>query len=98
MLEVESALVDLPLKIKFNKTEQEIERTEEEVPLIQVCYDEDTPINFGCRIGMCGTCMIKITDGIENVSEKNQAEEDMMLEEDERLGCQCIIKGDVEIE
>lgn len=86
------------MKIKFKKSGQVINREEDQIPLIKVCYDEDTPVNFGCRIGMCGTCIIKITEGIENVSEKNEDEEFFSNESNERLACQCLIKGDVEIE
>lgn len=47
---------------------------------------------------MCGTCRITILQGIENVSPKNEEEEMLTREPNERLGCQCSIKGDIVVE
>tara|TARA_Y100000031_G_scaffold107597_1_gene118443 strand:+ start:18 stop:272 length:255 start_codon:yes stop_codon:yes gene_type:complete len=49
-------------------------------------------VPFGCENGMCGACIITIEDGLENVSEKNEKEEDLGLEENQRLACQSKIK------
>ena len=53
---------------------------------------EELGIPFGCKQGRCGTCRIKVIRGIENLFEKNEKENDMALEEGERLTCQCRIK------
>ncbi len=49
-------------------------------------------VYFGCEDGLCGTCMVDVVEGMENLSEKNQAEIDMGLEPGQRLACQCRIK------
>ena len=59
-------------------------------PIREPC--KELGVLFGCENGLCGTCMVKVTEGEENLSEKNDAEEQMMLEEGVRLACQCKIK------
>lgn len=70
--------------------------------LIDMCEEHDTSILFGCRDGACGACMIKILKGSENISKMEDSERDfletMAAEETERLGCQCKVYGDIEIE
>ncbi len=56
-------------------------------------------VRFGCRHGRCGTCKVVVVDGMENLSPKNEAEEGMNLEDNQRLCCQAkIISGTVVIE
>ena len=47
---------------------------------------------FGCENGVCGSCMIKVEEGMENLSKMTEQEENMMMEKGFRLACQCIIK------
>ena len=70
---------------------------QEQHPLIDICYKERLPINFSCRIGMCGTCIINVVRGQDNISPLSEAEQFFNLEPNERLACQCIIQGDVDI-
>ena len=53
---------------------------------------EELGIPFGCRQGRCGTCRSVVIEGMENLSEKNDREIDMGLEENQRLCCQVKIK------
>ena len=70
--------------------------------LIDMCEDHDTSILFGCRDGACGACMVKVKEGAENLSPVEEDERDfletMAAEENERLACQCTVKGDVVLE
>ena len=50
-------------------------------------------IPFSCKKGVCGTCLIEVEEGMENLEDRNQQEEDMGLSGNKRLACQCKIKG-----
>ena len=57
---------------------------------------EEAGVPIGCSNGVCGTCEIEISEGMENLSALNQEEMDLGMEGNKRLGCQCVIKaGDV---
>ena len=56
-------------------------------------YCEEMGVPFACEEGVCGTCIISIDEGMENLSEFTQEEIDFLGEQDEeRLACQCYIK------
>lgn len=62
-----------------------------------VC-EEEFNIPFGCKDGICGTCLVEITEGNENLSEMNEKEKDFGLDGNQRLACQCKInKGTVKV-
>jgi len=54
-------------------------------------------IPFGCQDGMCGTCVIDVLEGKENLGQLTQEEKDLDLKVEKRLACQCKIKGDAKI-
>lgn len=88
-------------KITFQNTGQSAE-CEADGSLRDVIQNEGWPIPFGCENGICGTCLITIGAGKENLSAVEEIE-DMTLQamgmrdEEHRLACQCKVKGDVEI-
>ena len=53
---------------------------------------EELGVPFGCRSGLCGTCMIDIVEGEENLSELTEEEEMMDRDRKHRLACQAKIK------
>jgi ferredoxin len=56
-------------------------------------------VPFGCEDGICGTCMIDIIEGEDNLSELTEQEKDLMRDKKHRLACQCKIKkGDIKFE
>ncbi len=59
-------------------------------------------IQYDCRKADCGICLIRVTEGAENLSSKTPAEQDflkaMHCQDSERLACQTNILGDVTID
>ncbi len=62
-------------------------------PIAEACEEAGVP--FACTEGVCGTCVIEIKEGNENLSKATQEEEDFLGEgtSHERLACQCRIKS-----
>jgi ferredoxin len=78
-------------KLIFVDTNEEVELPDDS-PLTEACEQAGVP--FACTEGVCGTCVIEVADGMENLSEFNQAESDFLGEmAHERLACQCKIMG-----
>lgn len=67
--------------------------------LRDACQQNDMSLPFGCENGICGTCLVSIKEGAENLSEKTDQEEEtlevLLAYEDQRLACQCKVQGDV---
>jgi ferredoxin len=60
---------------------------------------EKLGVPFGCEDGICGTCMIDIIEGENNLSELTEQEKDLMRDKKHRLACQCKIKkGEVKFQ
>ena len=59
-------------------------------------------ITFGCRTGSCGTCRVRVAEGLEHCTAPGPEERDFLeglnAPADQRLACQVCVQGDVEIE
>lgn len=78
-------------KIIFDENQEEVDLPDGS-PLQEAC--EEVGVPFACTEGVCGTCVIEVTEGMENLSEFNEAEADFLGElGTERLACQCKIQG-----
>lgn len=57
-------------------------------------------IPFSCNEGICGSCLIDVTEGSENLGELNDKEKAYGLKDKgRRLACQCKINsGDIKVE
>jgi len=83
-------------KIKSKKTGKEVEVKEGE-EIRDACFE--LGVFFGCRNGLCGSCMIQVEEGEDNLSELTDAEKVLERDKKNRLACQCKIKkGDVTID
>lgn len=78
-------------KLVFDHNGEEVELPEDS-PIAEACEGAGVP--FACTEGVCGTCVIEIKEGKENLSAPTQEEEDFLGSGtcDERLACQCRIK------
>lgn len=78
-------------KLIFEDTDEEYEVLDG-APILEAC--EEAGIPFACTEGVCGTCVIEVTEGMENLSDFTQEEKDFLGElESERLACQCKMKS-----
>ena len=71
-------------------------------PLQRIADAAGADITFGCRTGSCGTCRVRITEGLEHCGEPNPEERDFLQSldapPDQRLACQVCVHGDVAID
>ena len=78
-------------KLIFENTNEEKE-VDNDSAIQEICEEAGVP--FACTEGVCGTCVIEVVDGMENLSGFTQEEKDFLGEQDfERLACQCRIKN-----
>ena len=67
--------------------------------ILQITLDAGIPMEHACGgNGFCTTCLCKIKEGSDHVSPKNDREEAMGLEGEDRLGCQAVIHGNATVE
>lgn len=78
-------------RLIFENSEEERE-VEDGSALHEICEEAGVP--FACTEGVCGTCVIEIVEGMENLSPFTEEEKDFLGEQEkERLACQCKLKG-----
>lgn len=68
--------------------------------LIEISEQVGAGITYGCREGECGTCMMRIVSGMENMSERSVLEDKVLQENmagrNNRLACQAqVLGGDI---
>ncbi len=88
-------------KVTFQGTEQSVD-VEEGALLREVTQKNGWPIPYGCENGICGTCLITIPEGSDNLSEIGEHEAQTLkamgkTDGTHRLACQCKVMGDVTI-
>ena len=65
---------------------------------LDFCQEKSAPQNFGCTVGSCGTCVLILVQGAENVPPPTEDELEtvrMCTDADARLGCQLVVNGDI---
>jgi ferredoxin len=68
-------------------------------PLSSYLTIQNSPVLFGCRTGICGTCLVKVTG---NIAPPNLAERELLEilapgDRQARLACQIDLTSDLEI-
>ena len=68
--------------------------------ILKIALDNGIPMEHACGgNGFCTTCMCSVKSGMENLSPRNDREENMgVTMEPYRLSCQTRVQGDIEIE
>lgn len=71
------------------------------VRVIEISEKVGSGIIYGCREGDCGTCLMKVEEGWENLSTPSVVEEKVLRENAAgrhyRLACQAQVLGDVTV-
>ena len=71
-------------------------------PLQEIADHGGADLTFGCRNGSCGTCRVRIVQGLEQCSAMEAEERDFLVSlsapEDHRLACQVCVNGDLEVD
>ncbi|MEV4924807.1 2Fe-2S iron-sulfur cluster-binding protein [Streptomyces roseoverticillatus] len=87
--------------ITVNVAGQEIE-VAAGTTLQYICDAHDTLVTFGCRAARCGTCMIKVISGADNLSPAGPDERAVLdvlaWSPGCRLACQATVLGTVTID
>lgn len=67
--------------------------------ILRIALDSGIPMEHACGgNGFCTTCMCRVEKGMENLSPRNDREENMGVTDDpNRLGCQARVQGDMEV-
>lgn len=89
-------------KVTFHKSGKTVELASG-ASLIDIEDIANNEIPFGCRSAACGTCAIDVISGMNNLSPKNEDEQDLLdtlniNKDSRRLACQCTIYGDVTVD
>jgi ferredoxin len=76
-------------------------RAHEGQRLIELCDSHVTALQFGCRAGSCGTCLVRIVEGAHNLSGVTDNEKILLPEltgdPSARLACQVRVLGPVRL-
>ena len=68
--------------------------------ILKIALDSGIPMEHACGgNGFCTTCMSTVKEGMQNLSPRNDREENMGVTSDPyRLSCQSRVQGDVTVE
>lgn len=70
--------------------------------LAEIATVAGADLTFGCRAGSCGTCRVRVKEGLEHCSPMTAEERDFLsgldVPPDQRLACQVTVQGDVAIQ
>lgn len=88
-------------KVTFQNSGQTAEAKDNAL-LKDVTQENGWPIPYACENGICGTCLVRVEAGKENlnpIDEQEQMTLDAMgaLDGNHRLACQCKLGGDITI-
>ena len=88
--------------IEFEESESKPVQLKEDSLLSEHLTAQNSPILFGCRIGICGTCSIEILEGTENLQPRTAEEVEFLetMAPDKpncRLACQIRLNANIKV-
>ncbi|KXF81514.1 2Fe-2S iron-sulfur cluster-binding protein [Enterovibrio coralii] len=89
-------------RVTFSKTGNSVELASGS-SLIDMEDTGKSEVPFGCRSAACGTCLIDVVSGMNNLSPRTEEEQDLLSDldmdgENRRLACQCKLHGDITVD
>ncbi|MDY6899916.1 MAG: 2Fe-2S iron-sulfur cluster-binding protein [Cyanobacteriota bacterium] len=86
-------------QIQFPKTDYKSINLEKSQNISEYLTVENSPILFGCRTGICGTCLVIIEGDIPPPSEEEKELLEILAPENPkaRLACQIQLTNDIKI-
>jgi 2Fe-2S ferredoxin len=80
--------------------QKKVVQTEAGKTLLQIALDSGIAMEHACGgNGFCTTCLCKVKEGGAQLGPRTDREEGMgITEENDRLGCQTTVEGDVTVE
>ena len=62
----------------------------------QICNAAlDAGVPFNCNSGECGTCLVKVLEGADNMGELTDEEVNLGMDKDNRLSCVSKVKSGI---
>ncbi|MBV6623474.1 MAG: 2Fe-2S iron-sulfur cluster binding domain-containing protein [Rivularia sp. (in: Bacteria)] len=85
--------------IQFSETNYQSIELEANQDLAEHLTVENSPILFGCRTGICGTCLVIVDGNIPPASEAEKEVLEILAPENSkaRLACQIQLTNDIQI-
>ena len=79
--------------------QKQVVETEKGKSILQIALDSGIPMEHACGgNGFCTTCMCKVGHGMDQLSPRNDREENMgVIDDPDRLSCQTIVEGDEDV-
>lgn len=89
----------MPCKISFPNTNYKPITLSERTPLAEVLTIQNSPVLFGCRTGICGTCLVTVTGNVPPAEPDEQELLDLLAPDcsSARLACQLDITHDLKL-
>lgn len=88
-------------KVTFIDTDGQVTEVEaaQGETILKIALDHNIPMEHACGgNGFCTTCMCQVEKGMENLSPRNDREENMgVVDDPNRLSCQSQVQGDVTV-
>jgi ferredoxin len=87
-------------KVSFSDSEMQPVELENNSCLSEHLTIQNSPILFGCRIGICGTCLVEVLDEHPENRIRTEVEEEYLSaiapeQKNARLACQIHLKRDL---
>lgn len=89
----------MPCEISFLNSNHVSITLSAHTPLADVLTVQNSPILFGCRTGICGTCLVQVTGDVPLAGPDEQELLDLLAPDcpNARLACQLDITHDLKI-